>query len=131
MSNTSERKKASNKAWRIKNRHKVRAYKAWGNNPHAKDYWYRRVYGINLEDVENLRDKQEGRCAICRRLDRVLGVDHDHVTGVVRGLLCRQCNTGIGLLGDDPETLQVASQYLLQVAAHIDLRRKTDSTQAA
>lgn len=55
------------------------------------------------------------RCAICfeaPRLGERLAVDHCHETGVVRGLLCRRCNTGIGLLRDDPMVLNAAVAYL-------------------
>ena len=59
---------------------------------------------------------QQNRCAICKvkqeELDYDLVLDHDHVTGRIRGLLCHKCNTGIGLLQDDPDILQNAIDYL-------------------
>lgn len=39
-------------------------------------------------------------------------LDHDHASGAVRGLLCSACNTGMGLLGDNPNLLRIAAQYL-------------------
>lgn len=60
---------------------------------------------------EVLRRAQGGRCAICRRRTR-LGIDHDHTTEFVRGLLCRACNLGIGLLKNDPRRLRAAAAYL-------------------
>ena len=75
-------------------------------------------YGITLEEYEELKVKQDNKCAICGCSDsdqRVLhnfAVDHDHDTGEVRGLLCNQCNRGLGMLGDSLETLQKAVKYL-------------------
>lgn len=85
-----------------------------------------RKFGITLADFQALVDKQGGVCAICgkpptialgqRRQGRAvrprLVVDHDHVSGAVRGLLCTPCNRGIGLLGDDPRRLRAAFTYL-------------------
>lgn len=60
---------------------------------------------------------QDGRCAICSTTEPghghvVFVVDHCHQTGKVRGLLCRNCNAAIGLLGDDPKVLRVAAVYI-------------------
>ena len=77
-----------------------------------------RHYGISLEDVSIMMDKQRGCCAVCkdslvypdswRRYD----IDHSHKTGKVRGLLCSNCNKGIGLLADSIEILSCAIDYL-------------------
>jgi len=56
---------------------------------------------------------QDGRCLICLRDDLTLVVDHDHETYEFRGLLCGNCNAGIGMLGDDPERLMRAASYLV------------------
>jgi hypothetical protein len=58
---------------------------------------------------------QSGVCAICNRADprRILGVDHDHLTGRTRGLLCHRCNTGIGMISDAPQRLHFLVRYLL------------------
>ena len=72
-------------------------------------------YGLAIEDYEAMNDLQEGRCAICRnkeeKRDR-LSVDHDHITGAVRGLLCGTCNTALGSMKDDPEIFERAAKYL-------------------
>jgi hypothetical protein len=59
-------------------------------------------------------DRQAGVCAICEQPpgDRRFCVDHCHATGQIRGLLCDRCNTGIGLLGDSPERLANARDYV-------------------
>lgn len=61
-----------------------------------------------------LKTLQRDRCAICGDKPDQLVVDHDHDTGVVRGLLCNACNTGIGMLGDNPQILRLARSYLLR-----------------
>jgi Recombination endonuclease VII len=73
----------------------------------------RRAYGLTNADFEALRQTQDGKCGICYR-DLPLAVDHDHATGVVRGLLCSNCNIGIGNLQDDPRLLLSALNYLDQ-----------------
>lgn len=59
---------------------------------------------------------QGWKCLICGRVwDETMKpwtVDHDHGTGKVRGILCQNCNAGIGMLGDDPATLRAALRYL-------------------
>lgn len=65
--------------------------------------------------------QQGGRCAGCRTDDpgfregSMWPVDHDHSTGKLRGLLCHRCNTALGLLDDDPETLRRLADYLAAV----------------
>ncbi len=84
----------------------------------AHDKYLQRTYNITLDDFNDLLEAQGGTCAICdgRNADsaanRRMTVDHDHVTGKVRGLLCFTCNTSIGKLGDSYEALQKAADYL-------------------
>lgn len=77
--------------------------------------WYLKdVYGITLEEYLDIHAKQSGRCAICRDVVELLCVDHDHRTGLIRGLLCRACNLGLGHFCDDPVKLRTAADYLDQ-----------------
>ena len=78
----------------------------------SRDNYYRKTYGITLEEYESLLHYQSGRCAICRKKPgkRRLAVDHDHreaelstVRESVRGLLCHKCNEYLGHIGDDWE----------------------------
>ena len=57
-------------------------------------------YGLSAEEYESMLAEQGGGCAICGRLPKAkrLNVDHDHVTGEVRGLLCYVCNTRLAAL---------------------------------
>jgi hypothetical protein len=61
--------------------------------------------------VEWMILQQRGVCAICRTR-KALHVDHDHATGRVRGILCFNCNRGIGKFGDDPALLRNAIAYI-------------------
>ena len=72
-------------------------------------------YGMSLDDYYTLLKEQKGVCAICKRPNRNgarLCVDHDHRTGVVRGLLCTQCNAILGYIDDSPIILKGAIKYL-------------------
>jgi hypothetical protein len=81
----------------------------------------RHQYGIGITEYEELLEKQGGCCAICgatenstagSRKEWNFSVDHDHTTGEIRGLLCNNCNRGLGLLGDTYESVQKAAEYL-------------------
>jgi len=73
----------------------------------------KRKYNIDLETQDNLFLLQDGKCGICgRELNGTPNVDHDHVTGQVRGLLCRKCNTALGSFSDNIDILNNAISYL-------------------
>jgi len=77
-----------------------------------------KVYGITYEQFVEMYYKQDKKCAICNKeIDinsRFTHIDHCHKTGKVRGLLCHQCNAGIGFLNDDINILANAIKYLTQ-----------------
>ncbi|WP_243470004.1 endonuclease VII domain-containing protein [Klenkia marina] len=77
----------------------------------ARTYHLKRRYGISAADAEVMLREQGGVCAICRTA-QAAHVDHDHVTGVVRELLCFNCNGGLGQFRDDPAVLLAAVAYL-------------------
>ncbi len=103
-----EQDKAASDAWRAANPKKV------------KEAYLKRKYGITLVDYEALLIKQGGGCAICggppggQSNGIYYSVDHDHATNKIRGLLCHNHNTGLGLLGDDIVSLQKALDYLVK-----------------
>ncbi len=70
-----------------------------------------RRYGLSGNDYDALLALQGGVCAICRK-NRPLGVDHCHLFNEVRGLLCNNCNVGLGMFDDDPDRLRAAADYL-------------------
>ena len=95
-------------------------------NPEARAKWLlyswrsmlRERYGINEQQYLAILASQDGGCALCgaekaaEGQHRRLHVDHCHVTGMVRGLLCSNCNNGIGRFKDDPGLLRAAAEYL-------------------
>jgi hypothetical protein len=70
-----------------------------------------RKYGLTVEDFRRLSSEQGGHCLICTRITQLV-VDHDHASGVVRGLVCGSCNCGMGFLQDNPTLLEIAAAYL-------------------
>lgn len=76
----------------------------------------KRTYGLSNEEFERLVENCKNCCMICGRhsseQEKELHVDHCHKTGKVRGLLCSRCNTGIGMLGDNADSVKRALEYL-------------------
>lgn len=73
-------------------------------------------YGIPFEQYEQIFLEQKGCCAICNRhesnFSKRLATDHEHSTGIVRGLLCQFCNTSLGGFDDREDLLLAAVEYL-------------------
>jgi protein-arginine kinase activator protein McsA len=69
-------------------------------------------YGISLEDKQSLVVNQGGLCAICETPLTRAHTDHDHQTNLVRGILCPDCNKGLGLFKDSQRSLSRAIGYL-------------------
>ncbi len=134
-----EKQRAQNKAWLAANRDKrrvyekrrreehgdkLRAYDAkWHREARVKDPLFARRraiwhnYKITLEAYDELLGAQGGHCAMCpatpgTQYHGVLHVDHCHVTGKVRGLLCHHCNTALGLLREDHTAALRIAEYL-------------------
>ena len=82
---------------------------------HRKNYELQWHYGIGLEEYNEMLNQQGSKC-VCgaftgRNNAEALHVDHDHNTGLIRGLLCHRCNRAIGLV-DDPKSLRALADYI-------------------
>jgi hypothetical protein len=80
-----------------------------------KRRWLINSYGLTVNKYELLLAKQNNKCAICNTEDwgkPSPNIDHCHTTGKVRGLLCNNCNRGLGLFKDNKEIINNAKQYL-------------------
>lgn len=77
----------------------------------------RKKHGIKMADYALMLEVQKNACGICQKpqseFTRALAVDHDHATGRVRGLLCANCNTAIGLLRDSREAIARAYRWVM------------------
>lgn len=84
-----------------------RGYSAWKAQ-------LRKSFDMTPEDYFEMLESQNGVCWICEKEDgdRRLAVDHDHETGEIRGLLCRNCNVGLGHFKDSASLLARAILYL-------------------
>ena len=86
-------------------------YKETERSQRSRAYHLKNTYNMTLEEYDILLQEQSGGCAICGKTGQ-LHVDHSHITGKVRGLLCPTCNRGIGQLQEDSSLLRLAAAYL-------------------
>jgi hypothetical protein len=106
---------------------------------YKSDYHRMRNHGVSQEDYQSMLSVVPG-CAICggppsgkNRAGKPLeyfSVDHDHKTGRVRGLLCQDCNVGLGRFKDDPKRLAAAIEYLREPGDNhmtIEIERHTEA----
>lgn len=94
-------------SWKQRNPEAAKAIQRRANRTYAL-----KQYGLTLEDFDKMVAEQGGACAICGTVPEQLCVDHCHEKGVVRGLLCSECNAGLGKLGDTIGALERAVAYL-------------------
>lgn len=87
----------------------------------GKNAYYIRNYGITEAEFRSMKEEQMHRCYLCggagflmnpTRHHETLVVDHCHASGVVRRLLCHNCNRALGLLKDDPELMRRCADYI-------------------
>lgn len=115
------KRRAANKAYYEANKEKTKKRNKANYEANKRHYLEvaairkrRWSYGIEAAEYASLLEKQRGVCAICKKTcdGGALCVDHDHVTGRIRGLLCKRCNSALGFFNDDEELLQRAIMYL-------------------
>ncbi len=104
------RKFESERAYRNRiARHRIRCKE----DPRKVKNWnLRRCYGITIEQYDEMVLDQNGRCLGCGQKPDKLFVDHCHSTNRVRGLLCRDCNTVVGLVKEDPHRLIAIARFI-------------------
>lgn len=129
---------AYQREWKLKNPDKVKASrerqrektpehtrlsaKKWAkeNYKRRKGYNLKRMYGIDRQAYDAMLKAQNGLCAICHKAETTtrngtlceLVVDHDHITGKVRKLLCNKCNVGLGMLEENSDRMRQMAEYI-------------------
>ena len=120
-----EQNRIKNIKWRKDNKEKyllsARRYRKHHHKT-IQNYKLKTRYGLSLEDYYGLYKSQSGKCAICNNPESAvhnltkkiitLAVDHCHKTKKVRGLLCQDCNRGLGKFNDDISRMEKAIEYL-------------------
>jgi hypothetical protein len=108
------RSRELSKRWRALNPQKRKdGHKAWLlSHP---DYHIKKRYGLSIEQLNAIIQVQDDKCPICQ-IPLAIGqkqcIDHDHVTGSNRGVLCNSCNAGLGMFNDSIDSLLRAVRYL-------------------
>ena len=102
---------------RNKNRSEYRKKHPESTKRSIKKSRLKRLYNLTLEQYNEMLKKQDLKCAICNEpLDlqnpHGVNIDHNHLTGKIRGILCNKCNLAIGLLRDNPEYIYKAYKYI-------------------
>lgn len=108
---TAEQRKKMNEYQRVYRQKNLKKVKEDARVRHLK-----RKFDMKASEYEEILAAQGGVCAICKNYcatGNSLAVDHDHQTGQIRGLLCKNCNTGLGLFKDDKDLLDSAKLYLI------------------
>lgn len=112
-----EKFKVKKKEWHTINRERcTEVSRNWRrkNADRVRSNYLLKKYGITPSDYDALLAAQDGACAMCKSKPENFDLDHDHKTGVVRGILCGPCNRAIGLLRDSPDLFLAGHDYLLR-----------------
>jgi hypothetical protein len=90
----------------------------------SRGYYLKHKYGITIDEFDSLFIRQGRSCAICRRQQSDASgwhLDHDHITGAIRSILCGSCNQGLGLFGDSVGRLLLAADYIRKHRPEVEL----------
>lgn len=116
---TKEQRKQYNKGYQKKNLDKFRAgnkryYEKYGDKikKRHKEYNLKRTYGIDIVTYNKLLESQNYKCPVCGDVLISPHLDHNHTTGVIRGILCQRCNMAMGLLKEDIKILNSMINYI-------------------
>lgn len=117
--NNKEKCLKSSRNWKNSHKDYLKQYykKTWLKRKN-RAYWYNllRKYGMTEVEYNKILNNQNGVCCICKNKqkapNRILVIDHNHNTNKIRGLLCNNCNVGIGLLNDSIIIMKRAIKYL-------------------
>lgn len=99
-----ERNRINNKIYHQVNKEKITIRK--------RNERYLRLYGITASEYDSIFQQQDCKCIICKVSDSVFHLDHCHNTGHIRGILCENCNRGLGMFKDNINFLKEAQIYL-------------------
>ena len=106
----------NNEKYRKNNKEKIaeQARKRYKENaPKELDRIRLKRYGITGDEYRNILKKQGEKCPICNHdMTKNLSVDHNHLTGKIRGIICNKCNLAIGHADDSPSRLLAMARYL-------------------
>lgn len=102
--------------WRVSARERRQKWMA-SLTPEERKLHYRKKnlknnYGMTVEQFDKMVEERDGKCDICGDVPNSLHVDHNHITGSVRGLLCVCCNTALGKFKDSATILDSAKLYV-------------------
>ena len=114
----------------------LKTHKTWRLAFYRKRH-LRTKYQLTIQDYEELWNQQEGKCVICNSLftktrgPKFANIDHDHRTGKIRGILCHNCNTGLGKFNERIDVLTQAIYYIQKNEAshlHSGVSKEPDNT---
>lgn len=136
-----EKKKKDHDRWAKEHPDRIAKHKADRKQKEKNDpnYWLKKrnallesTYGMSHDDYLRMEKEQGGLCAICRKLPTAgtfFHIDHDHKTGIVRGLLCHRCNWYLGLIDKDQEIIQRIKSYISKTQGEFICRKMTKNRQ--
>jgi Recombination endonuclease VII len=96
----------------LEEQRKLRKNNSCNNPDYRKKYKLKNYYGLTTEEFSSMVLEQNNKCKICECEMKSTQIDHNHSTGKVRGLLCRNCNTSLGLLKENTKVLYNMISYI-------------------